>query len=159
MNRLLKKYTFLLLFLLGSTYLLQAQKETSIHISAARSFSNFEATLPEAGSDINAIYSTSQALINLTINTFGNYRISARKEDTNWDNQLDFYIRRTGNGSGRGSIFGGTNYLHLDTFDQVFFEGFYTRSSVPIQYEFRNLSVLVPADGHTSAVIYTITSL
>jgi len=95
----------------------------------------------------------------LTINTSRSYRISVRRADTNWDNRLSFYVRRTGNGSGRGSIFGGTDFLLLDNFDRTFFEGFFTRSSIPIQYEFRNLSVLVPADGHTSAVVYTITGL
>jgi len=97
----------------------------------------------------------------LSITTSGNYRISVRQEDTNWDNQLSFYIRRTGNGSGtrNGTIFGGTNFFQLDNFNQTFFEGTFTRRNVPIQYEFRNLSVLVPADGHTSSVIYTITSL
>ncbi len=159
MNPIFKKYFLLLILLFVSIYILQAQKEASIYITAARSFSNFEATLPEAGSDIDAIFTTSQALINLTINTSRSYRISVRRADTNWDNRLSFYVRRTGNGSGRGSIFGGTDFLLLDNFDRTFFEGFFTRSSIPIQYEFRNLSVLVPADGHTSAVVYTITGL
>lgn len=155
----LRKYLFLLGCLMGFTQFLLAQRAASIHISAARNFSDFEAALPEAGSDINSIYSTSQALINLTVRSSGNFAITVRKEDTNWDNQLSFYLHRTGNGTGRGTIFGGTNFIRLDNFEQTFFEGRFTRSSVPIQYEFRNLSVLVPADGHTSAVIYTITSL
>ncbi len=152
-----KQFLILVASLLAFTQFLSAQGKPSIHVSAARSFSDFEAELPEAGSDIAATYTTRQALINLSLRSFGNYRITVRQEDTNWDSQLGFYVRRTGNGSGRGSIFGGTNFLKLDSFDQVFFEGFYTRSNIPIQYEFRNLSVLVPADGHTSAVIYTIT--
>lgn len=153
----LKKYCCL--FLLFFCWPLLAQQEASIHVSAARSFSNFDAEIPEAGNDISSIYTTSSALINLTVRSGGNYRITVRKEDTNWDNQLSFYLRRTGNGSGRGTILGGTNFIELDNFSQTFFEGTFTRTSVPIQYEFRNLSVLVPATGHTSAVIYTITSL
>lgn len=152
--------SIILLFLL-TVQLAQAQRKTTIQVSGGRSFSNFSASIPEAGSDISSVYTTSSALINLSITSFGNYRISVQQSDDNWDSRLSFYIRRTGNGTGstRGNIFGGTSFSRLSPFSQTFFEGRFTRRNIPIQYEFRNLSVVIPAGGHTSAVIYTITSL
>jgi len=147
--------------LLGTYSLAQAQRKTTIQISGGRSFSNFSASIPEAGSDISSTYSTSSALINLSINSFGDYRISVAQSNDNWNPNLAFYIRRTGNGTGTrgGNIVGGTGFLPLSSFSQTFFEGRFTRRNVPIQYQFRNLSVLLPAGENTSAVIYTITSL
>jgi len=85
------------------------------------------------------------------------------QQDSDWDNRLQFYIRRTSDGTSDGRrgnfISDGAEFKELSTFTQTFFEGRYTRFNIPIQYEFRNLSVLSPAGEHTSAVIYTITSL
>lgn len=139
-------------------------KASSIQINAGRSFSSFTAAVPtDAGNDISYTYTTSPALINLTVTSNRNYRISVSKQDSDWDNSLQFFIRRTGDGRSDGrrgnTISGGTNFKQLTNFTQTFFEGTYTRYSIPIQYEFQNLSVLTPAGEHTSAVIYTITSL
>lgn len=139
-------------------------KDSRIQISAGRSFSSFTAALPtDAGNDISYTYTTSPALINLTITSYGDYRISVSKQDSDWDNSLQFFIRRTGDGTSNGwrgnYISGGTNFTQLSSFTQILFEGRYTRYSIPIQYEFQNLSVLTPAGEHTSSVIYTITSL
>lgn len=160
----LKYITILLLLVFFNQMGLAQSKETSIKINAGRSFSSFTAAIPtDAGNDISYTYTTSPALINLTITSNRNYRISVSKQDSDWDNSLQFYIRRTGDGTSdgrRGNIIsGGTNFKQLSSFTQTFFEGTYTRYSIPIQYEFRNLSVLTPAGEHTSAVIYTITSL
>ena len=150
---------FLLLLLFLAVQKIEAQ--ASIQLTTGRSFSNFEASIPEAGSDLNPIYTTSPSLINISLNTRRRYRISIRKNDTNWDNTLTLHVRRTGSGIGTrgGRISGGTNYIQLTDFNQTFFEGRRSRSNIPIQYEFRNITVLVPADGHTTAVVYTFTSL
>lgn len=154
-------YNLLLFLLLFS--LKQGHTQASIQLSTGRSFSNFNPSVPQAGSDLSSILSSSSALVNLSITTRGKYQISVRKVDANWDNTLQFYLRRTGigigQGNGNGLIKGGTNFIQLSSFDQVFFEGNKNRSSIPIQYEFRNISVLVPAGEHTTTVIYTITSL
>jgi len=159
------KYLFILLLIVfcNQTGLTQS-KETSIHINAGRSFSSFTAAIPtDAGADISYTYTTSPALINLTLRTNNSYRIAVSQQDSDWDSSLQFYIRRSGDGTADGRrgnvISGGSNFKQLSSFTQTFFEGTYTRFSIPIQYEFQNLSVLTPAGEHTSAVIYTITSL
>lgn len=157
----IKLYFCIICLLLGTYELAKAQRTSTIKVSGGRSSSNFTADIPDAGSDISSVYTTSSALINLSITSSGDYRISAQQADDNWDSRLSFYIRRTGSGTGTtgGYIFGGASFFPLSPFSQTFFEGRFTRRNVPIQYEFRNLSVLIPAGGQTSSVIYTITSL
>jgi len=160
----LKYISVVILVVFFNQMVLAQSKETSIKITAGRSFSSFTAAIPtNAGEDISYTYTTSPALINLTLRTNNSYRISVSQQDSEWDNSLQFYIRRTGDGTSDGrrgnTINGGLNFMQLSSFTQTFFEGTYTRFSIPIQYEFQNLSVLTPAGEHTSAVIYTITSL
>ena len=148
---------FLLIICLSATY---AQKKSSIYISSARNFSNFSPDIPEAGEDINSVFTTSSSVIRLNVTAFRGYRITVRQEDINWDSNLCFFVRRTGNGNGTGNwISGGTNYIKLTPFNQTFFEGYYSRTGVPIQYQVTNLSVLLPSGDQTTNIVYTITDL
>ena len=110
----------------------KVSKESSIQITTGRSFSSFTAALPtDAGNDIGFNFTTNASLINLSITSIRNYRISVTRQDSDWDNSLQFFIRRTGNGTSNGQggnfINGGRNFIELTPFTQTFFEGRFTR--------------------------------
>ena len=139
-----------------------AQGNVRVEISPAKSFFNFEITIPEAGADFSGSFSTESELSYLKIHPPKNstYQILVRREDSSWDDELDLSVRRTGNGNGPGNqIYGGTNYLEITPFNQTFFQGSRQRNKVPIQYRIDNISVLVPAGDNITTVVFTLTDL
>jgi len=80
-----------------------------------------------------------------------------------WHPNLQLYARRTGtgvNGLFFGSAIGsGTSYQLISTSNQFFFNGICTISDIPIQYEIRNVSLLLPAKTYETTIIYTVTDL
>jgi len=87
------------------------------------------------------------------------WRVDISKSDTNWDANLQLWTRRTGNGTGLGSISGGTAYQQVTGVDSYFFNGNFPHYNIPIQYQVRGVSVQVPADSYETTVVYTITEL
>jgi hypothetical protein len=94
--------------------------------------------------------------------TSGTYTIHVNKVDTDWDSGLVLSVRRSGNGTGSGTISGGTTFTTVTNAMQPFFTGtmpaYGTRSNITIQYQISNISVVVPAKTHSTTVIYTITN-
>ena len=82
---------------------------------------------------------------------FGAWRVDVRKVNTNWDNRLKIYARRTSNGSG---FFGG-----IQNVNQSFFDGSGYRNNITIQYSISGFSVLIPVDTYSTTVMYTLIDL
>lgn len=128
------------------------------------------ASVTEAGldytSDASVQSSSSQSTISLAPGGgflgyyFGAWRVDVRKVNTNWDNRLKIYARRTSNGSGFfGGIQNGTSYQEIQNVDQSFFDGSGYRNNITIQYSISGFSVLIPVDTYSTTVMYTLIDL
>jgi hypothetical protein len=87
------------------------------------------------------------------------WRVDVRRADANWHPNFSLWIRRTANGSGNGSVSGGTVFQEVDPIDRSFFSGFMARRGIKIQLELRNMSVQIPPDEYTTTLIYTVVEL
>lgn len=96
-----------------------------------------------------------------------NWVVRINKVDSQWHNSLELYAKRTGDGQGGvsiiiglntilSSISGGSVYNPVTNISTEFFRGVLSHISIPIQYEIRGLSVLIPAGNYTTTVYYTI---
>ncbi|MBL7814150.1 MAG: hypothetical protein JNL70_04015 [Saprospiraceae bacterium] len=147
-------------------------KAQSIAASPGWSVSVPANTITEAGSDYsaNATSAINQTLVSLTMpgGVFGaNFTVSVHKIDTDWHSNLSLWVQRTGTGTGNGlfsaSITGGASFLQLTSSPQTFYTGTTgflgsTRNNVPIQYEIRGISVLIPVKTYSTTVVYTISN-
>ncbi len=124
-------------------------------------------TITEAGSNYatNVMSAVDQTLIDLrAANNIFTFTISVHKLDTDWDNTLSVWVQRTGEGisSGGGTVStsGGLTYQQVTNSTLYFFSGTLPnnrrRRDVPIQYEIRGLSVLIPVKTYSTSIIYTV---
>jgi predicted secreted protein len=147
--------------LLISTFCLKAQ---SINAIGSWSVSVPSNTISEAGNDynINLTSMTNQTILDINVPvTTTSWRVDANKQDSFWNNSLTLWIRKTGDGIGvAGSTIaplGTIPFFQLANLGQPLFTGTKNYSSIPIQYEIRGLSVLIPASTYNTTVVYTIT--
>jgi hypothetical protein len=113
-----------------------------------------------AGSDLVSSYENTAGaiLIELTglLGQQNNYRVDVSKSDTNWHGNFRLFVKRTGDGTGNGTITGGTTYQEITNTDQQFWTGVNGRHNVPIQLKLDNVSVQIPPDTYTTTVNYTV---
>lgn len=121
-------------------------------------------TITKAGNDynMNLTSMTNQTMLDINIPlTTTSWRVDVNKQDSFWNNSLTLWIRKTGDGIGvTGSSIsplGTISFFQLANLGQPLFTGIKNRNSVPIQYEIRGLSVLIPSATYNTTVIYTIT--
>lgn len=166
----MKTVKFFLLFLFSFT--VQEVIAQSISINLIGPTWNVSVpTITQAGSDYssNITSSVNQSTISLlfgltTILT--NWKVVVKKQDTNWNSNLTLWVRKTGNGTGILSPVVGTispsgvsSFVQLSNVEQEIYRGFSTRYDVPIQYELRGLSVLVPVNNYSTSIVYTLLDL
>jgi len=112
-----------------------------------------------AGSDLIDTYESASNTVAIDIITPTNWRVDVKKSDTNWHANFQLYVRRTSDGSGSGSISGGTSYQEITDTDQSFFNGTLDRSNITGQLELTGVSVQIPVDTYTTTVYYTVVDL
>ena len=140
----------------------------SINVSGNWSAAVPTNTITEAGLNYtsNITSATNQTLISIVATSNRDpYTVSIRKQDTSWNANLTLWARRTGTGSGNNILTnGGLNYQQLSGSAQYFFDGIVSTGNprsvvdIPIQYEIRGLSVLIPVSSYSTTIIYTVTS-
>jgi len=110
-----------------------------------------------AGSNLTATYAsaTNQVLMGVTT-TLTNWRVDIRRIDTNWHANFVLSIRRTGTGSGTGTVSGGTNYITITTTSQTFVTGSGNRSGIQLQEQLGGVSVSIPVNTYTTTIQYTV---
>lgn len=112
------------------------------------------------GTDLIDTYESTADQITVTIsNTAGaddNWRVDIRRTDTTWHGDFGLHVKRTGDGTGGGSISGGTAYQEVTTSDGAFFSGAGDRTDVPIQLKLTGVSVQVAPDTYSTTVTYTV---
>lgn len=114
-----------------------------------------------AGSDLVSTYESAADAGALTISgTTGNddaWRVDVRRTDTNWHGNFTLSVKRTGDGTGGGSISGGTAYQIIGTSDAEFFSGAGDRGGIPLQFRLQGMSIQVPpADTYSTTITYTV---
>jgi len=110
-----------------------------------------------AGSNLIDTYQSDPAAVSITITaTSGNWGLNVKKINSNWHSSLHLYIQRTSNGTGSGSISGGTSYQEVTDIDLPFFNGNGDRSNVNVQLELTGVSIQVPPDVYSATVYYTV---
>jgi len=110
-----------------------------------------------AGSNLNNTYQSDPAAVSITITaTSGNWGLTVKRIDSKWHNNLHLWVKRTSDGSGSGSISGGSSYQEVTDIDQAFFNGNGDRSDVNIQLQLTGVSIQVPSDTYTATVYYTV---
>jgi hypothetical protein len=110
-----------------------------------------------AGSDLKPSYesATNQILATISNVSYRYWHVDVRKVDTLWNTNLNLYVKRTGNGTGSGSISGGTSYILLTSTDQAFFSGYRNRTSIPLQLKIDGVSVQIPPNTYITTIYYT----
>jgi hypothetical protein len=113
------------------------------------------------GSDLNSTYTSAsgQISVSIKIGKPKSWEVNVSKSDTNWHPDLGLSVRRTGPGTGEGSISGGTSWLEVNSIPQEFFTGMSKRDDVPVQLEVTGMSVNVPPDDYVTTVIYEIVEI
>jgi len=112
-----------------------------------------------AGSDLIDTYESASNTVAIDIIAPTNWRVDVKKSDTNWHANSQLYVRRTSDGSGSGSISGGTSYQEITDTDQSFFNGTIDRSNITGQLKLTGVSVQIPVDTYTTTVYYTVVEI
>ncbi|MBA3028297.1 MAG: hypothetical protein FP816_05700 [Desulfobacteraceae bacterium] len=104
-------------------------------------------------------YTSSSNAVTMNINANGNesWMVHVSKNNSIWDPRLRLYIRRTGNGSGTGTISGGTSFQEITSLNQTFFSGRKKYSNIPVQFQLTGVSLYIPPSSNITTITYTIT--
>lgn len=139
----------------------------SLTVSPGWSVTIPASTITEAGLNYTTTTTTSAVSQSLMTLTSGSQNINVfvyvQKTDVSWDSSLTLWVRRSGNGTGAGNstITNGTTFQQVIDTQTSFFTTFMgksrTYSNIPLQYEIRGLSVLIPAKTYTTTLLFTIT--
>ena len=113
-----------------------------------------------AGSDIASDYvSAANAVlmdITGTIVVAEPWYITVNKSDVEWDGSLHLSMQRSSDGTGTGTISGGTAWLELTATAQSFFQGTEDRASIQIQLMLSGVSVTLGSKVYTTQVVLTL---
>jgi hypothetical protein len=113
--------------------------------------------LDGAGSDIAPIVSsTSQLTIDLAISTSNSWNVSIIRDSATWHSDLILSAKRTSNGTGSGTISGGTSWQVITNSSTEFFGGVGepgNRTGISVQLKLQS-SITVPPDNYSSTVTF-----
>jgi hypothetical protein len=111
-----------------------------------------------AGSDLNPSIESPQNRIALSVSQASkqNWAVSVSRIDGSWWPNLQISVKRTSNGTGTGTISGGTAYLAVTSANQSFFTGNGNRSAVYLRLQLNGLSANVPPAPYTTTIVYTV---
>ena len=116
-----------------------------------------------AGSDLNPTYTSNAdaVVIDITgaVDQNDPWRVDINKTDITWDNSLTLRIIRTSDGTGLGTISGGSPLFEVTDTAQPFFTGTGDRSSIQIQLQVDGVSVTLDAQVLSLQVVYTLLQL
>jgi len=111
-----------------------------------------------AGSDLIDTHESLSDQISIEIigATGKNWRVDVKKNDTNWHSAFELSVRRTSDGTGSGTISGGTSYQEVTDTDKTFFDGSGSRQDIFEQLKLSGVSVQVPWDTYITTIYYTV---
>jgi len=113
-----------------------------------------------AGSDLEPNYTSASDAVQIDIsNTAGNWQVDVRRTDSNWHSNFILKVKRTSDGTGSGTISGGTTEVTVTQTDQEFFTGSSDRGDVHVELTLENVSVQIPPDSYMTTVYYTVVDI
>lgn len=111
-----------------------------------------------AGSDLVPTHESLADTVDVEVlNTAGAaWRVDVRRSDTAWDPDVTVWVRRTSDGSGSGSIAGGSAWQQVSAMDATFFSGSGDRTAIGLQVRITGTSLSLPADLYATSLVYTV---
>ncbi|TET45598.1 hypothetical protein E3J62_07380 [candidate division TA06 bacterium] len=113
-----------------------------------------------AGSDLTSTYesATDQVTIDIsgTLGDLDNWRVDVARIDFAWHSDLHQYIKRTSDGTGGGSISGGTSYQEVINTWQTFFSGSGDRSNIAVQLKLTGVSIQIPVNNYSAMIFFMV---
>jgi hypothetical protein len=162
-NHFRNLFVMKILFMLTAFILLVIARTEAMDISAVGSWSgtiDAAALQAGAGSNLTDTYESVAGATVLTIfNTASNsdnWRVDVRRTDAAWHSNFHLYVKRTSDGTGSGSISGGSSYLEIPTIDSQFFSGAGNRDGINLRYILTGMSVSASPNVYGSTVIFTV---
>jgi hypothetical protein len=121
----------------------------------------------QAGNDLVGTYNSIPGEISMDISLphvpngqGATWKIDVRREDLDWNNTITLFVKRSGNGQGQGNrIQGGGAFTVINNISMEFFRCSNGNFNIPLQYELRDISVLLPAKSYSANIVYSITEL
>ena len=108
-----------------------------------------------AGSDLAPLESVSgTTILNLT-STAGTWHLKARLGPGQWNSNLTIWVKRVSDGSGSGTISGGSAYVQLAAADTEIFGGLSDRNNIALQFKLTGLTRRVTPSTYNSSIIFT----
>lgn len=139
-------------------FLLNLMSAQSISVTGQWNYTIPTIDITEAGEDFTGTYTSSVNQVYLDIIYDNKWSISVQKNDIDWDDKLEIFMHRTGNGYGTGQIKGGQNYKIIKNNDFKFITGEKNRNSIPLQFQMRKVSVTIPAHNYIVEIMYTLSA-
>lgn len=111
-----------------------------------------------AGSDLKSTYESAAdaGLLTISDTAGGAWRVDVRRSDTTWHTNFTLSVKRTGDGTGGGSISSGAAYQAIGLSDAAFFSGAGDRSGIPLQFKLEGMSLQVPPATYSTTITYTV---
>ncbi len=109
-----------------------------------------------AGSNLQTDYYSSTSATTIDVAASGNYQVNVRRSDTNWSGDFTLYLKRASDGTGSGTISGGTSYLVVSPTDTELFTGSLDRTGVDVQYHLSGTSIDITPGTYSTTLTFTI---
>jgi hypothetical protein len=110
-----------------------------------------------AGSDFKSQFESVSGVTTLTIsNAPGAWSLRVHIGGGGGSSDVTVWVKRTSNGSGSGSITGGSEYMAVTGSDVELFSGSGNRSSISLQYKLTGLSRKVSPTAYLSSITFTV---
>lgn len=110
-----------------------------------------------AGSAYDGPRSSPADVVTVDVTSLLGYRVDVRRSDAGWHPGLHLQVRRSGAGSGLGSVAGGDTYRTVDALDTLLFGGLGSRSGIGLQYRVE-ADLTVPPGTYSTTVTFTVTA-
>jgi hypothetical protein len=111
-----------------------------------------------AGSDLVGTYNSGAGASVISVTYATSWRVDVRRTDGTWQTDFSLYSQRTSDGTGAGTISGGTAYIEITGVDTEFFSGTQDRSDVGAGYELTGMSIDAAPATYNTTVTFTIVS-
>lgn len=149
----------ILLIILLSLIFVRGVSAQEIRVTGQWNYTIPTNNITEAGEDFTHRHTSSRNQVYLDIIYDNNWSVSVQKNNIDWTNQLRIFTRRTGDGIGSEPITGGQTYIRIRNLDSQFITGNKNRTSIPLQYQVRRVSVIYAAHTWVTEIMYTLTAI
>jgi hypothetical protein len=111
-----------------------------------------------AGSDLRSPIEsgTAQATLDISATGGASWVVKVSKSDINWPAGVSIAVRRTSDGTGAGTLSGGTGYLTVTGTEQTLFSGSDDRSGIQLQLRTESLSIGDAPGSYGATLTYRI---